>query len=216
MMQYLVGRKYVDDENGKIYEVEKIWFSASACAVVGSRRSLDGQVAHPGAVRTLGTLKLHYYWEGMRADVNNHCYACRSCMLRQVYYCQPKVPVQEYPQVHAPMGRVHMDITGRLPKTEEGNEYILVVKDYQTKYVKIHAIPNKEAKTISDILVRDIYKQFGPPAMLVLDRGTEFRNKLVREISNYYRVNRVCTPRFNPRSNGFVTRADIVERWWSK
>ena len=93
---------------------------------------------------------------------------------------------------------------GRVPKTEEGNEYILVVKDYQTKYVWIHAIPNKEAKTISDILVRYIYKQFGPPAMLVSDRGTEFRNKLVREISNYYRVNRVCTTRFNPRSNGFV------------
>jgi hypothetical protein len=41
-LQYLVGKRYIDDENGKLYEVAKVWFSRSQEAVVGTRRSLTG------------------------------------------------------------------------------------------------------------------------------------------------------------------------------
>jgi transposase InsO family protein len=99
---------------------------------------------------------------------------------------------------------MHMDLTGRLPRTEDGNEYIMVVKDYQTKYVWLIALPNKEAETIAGVLIRDVFKNFGPPEMLVSDRGTEFRNKIVDELSRQYRIKRICTTGFNPRSNGFV------------
>jgi transposase InsO family protein len=161
-------------------------------------------MAHTGSTRMLSTLRLHYYWDGMRTEAVGHCQNCRSCKLRQIYYCQPKVPVQEYPEVQAAMERVHLDITGRLTKTEEGNEYILVVKDFQTKYVWIFPIADKRAETIADLLVKYVFRPFGPPKILISDRGTEFRNKLVNAICKTYRVKRICTTRFNPRSNGFV------------
>jgi hypothetical protein len=41
-LQYLVGKRYIDDENGKLYEVAKVWFSRSHEAVVGTRRPLTG------------------------------------------------------------------------------------------------------------------------------------------------------------------------------
>ena len=77
VMQYLVGRKYMDDENGKTYEVEKIWFSASACAVVGIRRSLDGQVAAMdndcfyvhGPMGLLQLTELYYVGEELEDEV---------------------------------------------------------------------------------------------------------------------------------------------------
>jgi transposase InsO family protein len=84
-----------------------------------------------------------------------------------------------------------MDLTGRLPRTEDGNEYIMVVKDYQTKYVWLIALPNKEAETIAGVLIRDVFKNFGPPEMLVSDRGTEFRNKIVDELGRQYRIKRI-------------------------
>jgi hypothetical protein len=118
-------------------------------------------------------MKLHYHWEGMRVEAVDHCRQCRACSrLRQIYYCQPPVPVQEYPEVCHPMARMHMDLTGCLPRTEDGNDYIMVVKDYQTKYVWLIALPNKEAETIAGVLIRDVFKNFGPPEMLVSDRGT--------------------------------------------
>ena len=161
-------------------------------------------MSHTGSTRMVKTMRLHYYWDGMRQEAINHCQECRGCKLRQIYYSQPKVPIQEYPEVQAPMERLHMDITGILPTTRDGNKYILVVKDFQTKYVWIFAIPDKNAETIATILVKEVFKPFGPPRILVSDRGTEFRNKVVAEICKQYRVKRVCTTRFNPRSNGFV------------
>lgn len=321
-LQYLVGRKFIDDENGKLYVIDRIWYLDTAKAVVGTRRPLSGNqraydddcfyvygamgllqlselydvgneegepvkwpqsgvewelaqrgdqylrglleecdpggevessggevfrrivldeegatamhrkhstngrvlwqrmvpvvlrskclqifhegMAHTGSTRMLSTMKLHYYWDGMRTEAVDHCRECRSCKLRQIYYCQPKVPVQEYPEVQAAMERLHMDITGRLTRTEDGNEYILVVKDFQSKYVWIFPIPDKRAETIAGILVKHIFKPFGPPKVLISDRGTEFRNKIVNEVAKQYRVKRICTTRFNPRSNGFV------------
>ena len=41
-LQYLVMKQFIDDENGKLYEVAQVWYSRSQEAVVGTRRSLTG------------------------------------------------------------------------------------------------------------------------------------------------------------------------------
>lgn len=44
------------------------------------------------------------------------------------------------------MGRVHMDLTGPLVTTKDGHEYILVVKDFKTKFVWLFPLRNKDAE----------------------------------------------------------------------
>jgi hypothetical protein len=118
---------------------------------------------------------------------------------------KPKVPVQAYPEVRQTMGRLHLDLTGELPATDgNGNRYIMVVKDFMSKYVWIFAIPNKEAETVADILVSEIYSVFGAPQCLVTDNGTEFKNRLNNRLSKLYRVNKIHTTPYVPRSNGLV------------
>ena len=41
-LQWMVGKRYIDDENGRLYEVARVWFSKTAQAVVGSRRPMSG------------------------------------------------------------------------------------------------------------------------------------------------------------------------------
>jgi hypothetical protein len=41
-LQYLVGKKFVDEENGMEYQVEDIFYSTSAKIVLGHRRALAG------------------------------------------------------------------------------------------------------------------------------------------------------------------------------
>ena len=161
--------------------------------------------AHPGAWRMLQTIKLRFYWPAMRQEVSQHCAECRGCALRSKYHRQPKIPVQEYPEVLQPMGRMHVDLTGELPVTDgNGSKYILVVKDFHTKYVWLFAIKAKDAITVADQLVTELYCRWGIPEMVVTDRGTEFRNKLMKRINYIFRVNRIATTPYNPRSNGFV------------
>ena len=121
-------------------------------------------------------------------DILEHCEECTACKLRKAYNHRPKVPVQEYPVVGQTMKRLHMDLTGKLPKTEDGNEYVMVVKDFQSKFVWLFPLKDKREKTIAGVLVQQIYKVFGPPEMLVSDRGREFRNKTDKVISELYKI----------------------------
>jgi hypothetical protein len=107
--------------------------------------------AHPGATRVLDTTKLRFYWPAMRQEITSHCQGCRGCALRNSYLRRPKVPIQEYPDVRVPMGRVHIDLTGELPETD-GNKskYIMVVKDFHTKFVWLFAIRTKDAVAVAD------------------------------------------------------------------
>jgi hypothetical protein len=112
---------------------------------------------HAGASRGLATLKVHYFWEGMKDEMTDWCRSCVSFKLRNAYYCRPKVPVQSYPEVNQTMGRLQLDLTGELPLTADGNKYIMVVKDFMSKCAWMFAIPDKSAETVADILVSEIY-----------------------------------------------------------
>jgi transposase InsO family protein len=163
------------------------------------------QSAHPGMDRTLSTMKINYFWETMRIETQNHCAGCRMCELRKAYHGKPKVPVQKYPGVACPFSRMHIDLTGELPTTDgNGSKYIMVVKDYHTKFVWLFALKNKDAISVADMLVTELYCRWGIPETLVSDRGSEFRNKLEARIAHIFRVNKIATTPYNPRANGFV------------
>jgi hypothetical protein len=161
--------------------------------------------AHSGSWRMLHTNKLRFYWPAMRQEISQHCAECRGCALRSKYHRQPKIPVQEYPPVFLPLGRIHIDLTGELPLTEgNGSRYIMVVKDFHTKFVWLFDIKTKDAIAIADQLVTELYCRWGISELVITDRGTEFRNALVKRINHIFKVNRIATTPYNPRSNGFV------------
>jgi transposase InsO family protein len=110
-----------------------------------------------------------------------------------------------YPTVRQPFGRVHIDLTGELPTTDgNGSKYIMVVKDFHTKFVWLFALKSKDAVAVADQLVTELYCRWGIPEMLVSDRGSEYRNKLAKRIHHIFRVNKIATTPYSPRSNGFV------------
>jgi IS30 family transposase len=102
------------------------------------------------------------------------------------------------------MGRLHLDLTGELPLTEDGNKCIMVVKDFMSKYVWMFAIPDKSAETAADILVSEICTVFGSPKCLLTDNGTEFKNKLNNRLSKLYKVDKIDITPYAPTSNGSV------------
>ncbi|GFT62320.1 retrovirus-related Pol polyprotein from transposon 17.6 [Trichonephila clavipes] len=49
--------------------------------------------------------------------------------------------------------KVHFDILGPLPRSSDGNNNILVVMDYFTKWPEAYPIPDQEASTVAEVLV---------------------------------------------------------------
>jgi hypothetical protein len=59
-----------------------------------------------------------------------------------------------------------IDILGPLPRTDNGNIYIMVVGDYFTKWMVAIPIPDAEAKTVADKFVERIVSIFGVPLQI--------------------------------------------------
>ena len=68
-----------------------------------------------------------------------------------------------------------IDFVGPFPSSF-GNEYILVVVDYVSKWVEAVAAPKNDAKTVVKFLKKNIFARFGVPRILISDGGTHFCN----------------------------------------
>ena len=62
--------------------------------------------------------------------------------------------------VGAPTERIALDILGPLPVSEEGNKYLLVVSDYFTKWPEAYSLPNQEAITVAEVLVKEFVSRY--------------------------------------------------------
>ena len=159
---------------------------------------------HMGANRMLETIRLRYFWTRMDKDIISHVNGCINCKLRKSYQRKPRVPIMKYDDTDVPLDRVHVDLTGPLPITKVRHKYIMVIKDYLTKYVWLIPLRSKNAMEVAEAFVGEFICSAGIPGRVVSDRGTEFVNNLLDNVSKIMNINRICTTPYNPRADGFV------------
>ena len=61
-----------------------------------------------------------------------------------------------------------MDIYGPLPETKRGNQYVLVIADYFTKWMDFFPM---EAHTVPELFVYNFVRYFGASNYLHTDQG---------------------------------------------
>jgi len=83
-----------------------------------------------------------------------------------------------------------------------GNEYILVVLDYASKWVEAVAIPHNDAKTVVKFLKKNIFSRFGVPKILISDGGTHFCNNQLQKVLKQYNVTHKVASPYHPQNNG--------------
>ncbi|MCP4492582.1 MAG: hypothetical protein GY820_35540 [Gammaproteobacteria bacterium] len=66
------------------------------------------------------------------------------------------------PLVEEPMDRVGMDVL-KLPMSANGNNHVLVLQDYMTKYLFAYPVLNETAEEIGKLLVSRFFAKFGLP-----------------------------------------------------
>ena len=72
---------------------------------------------------------------------------------------------------------VGMDLIGPLKKTKNGNQYILTMTDYFSKYVESIALTDKQASTVAQRIFQ-VYCRQGAPVKILNDQGREFLNEV--------------------------------------
>ena len=155
--------------------------------------------------RTLYRVRDKFYWPSMVDDIKEYCKACTECaMQRRV---KNKTFLNSFDLTSAPNEVIGMDFLGPIrPSSIGGNNYVLVMTDYFTKWVEVAALPDTTALTTCKSLMEKIVLRHGPPKIIVTDRGSNFTAELFRELSKALGVKHRTTTAYHPQSNGHTER----------
>ena len=128
---------------------------------------------HLGITKTLHKVRDRFYWHGLRNDVEVWCKSCKMYCSRNNPQCKPRAPLVPS-KVGSPGDRLAMDIVGPFPKSDQGKKYVLIISDYFTRWTEAYPIPNQEAVTIAETLVKEYICRYGVPQYLHTDQGRNF------------------------------------------
>ncbi len=156
---------------------------------------------HLGRNKTMASVRRRFLWPGMSRDVELHVRQCDVCARYKTTGKSSRAGMKDY-RVGAPMERVCVDIVGPFPESDNGNKYGLVVTDCFTKFVEIYAMPNQEAATVAQLLVREFFSRYGVCRYLHSDQGTQFESKLFSEMCHLLGIKKTRTTPFRPQSDG--------------
>ena len=145
------------------------------------------QLAHEGlghnrSPRTYALLKRYYYWKGLKPMVRKHVQACK-------FWQEHNKQAVKYSKYNSeaepvPMKFISVDLIGEFhPPSMKGNRYALTVICMFTGYTFCIPIPNKKAETVLKAYMNHVYCKYGGSLKILSDNGTEFKIKLMEEVS---------------------------------
>ena len=163
----------------------------------------DLNAAHLEIDAVFEKVKERYYWPQMFEDIRNYINTCDTCQRRgSQQRVEPLIPIK----VKSPFYRIGIDIKGPLPRTEQGNRYIIVAMDYFTKWPEAKAIENIHAETVAKFIYEEIICRHGVPQEILSDRGTSFVNQIIDKLCENYQTKHRLTSPYRPQTNGMVER----------
>ncbi|CAG2186283.1 unnamed protein product [Mytilus edulis] len=163
---------------------------------------------HQGINRTWQRAKMcPFYWKGMRQSVIDYVKSCDICEEKK----DPKYTKRHELKSYITGGRferIGTDIAGPFPISNNGNMYIVVIEDYFTKFIEIFPIPNMEAKTVAEVMLKGWIKRYGCPLELHSDQGRQYESQLFQSICKFLEIDKTRTTPGHPRSDGLVERSN--------
>ena len=140
----------------------------------------------------------------MFADAVHYVRNCPECATVSGGGRVLRPPLHPIP-VNKPFQIVGVDIM-ELPKTAQGNKYVLVFQDFLTKWPMVYPIPDQKSQRIAEILVQEVVPFFGVPENLLSDRGANLLSHLMMDICKLLGIHKLNTTAYHPQCNGMVER----------
>lgn len=160
---------------------------------------------HSGIQGTYNRIKKHYFWNGMKSDIEKLIKTCDKCQLHK-NTIKKSVPLAVTPTSTTQFEKVSIDLVGPLPETEEGNKFLFTCQDDLSKYLIAIPIPNSEAITVANIFVTQVILVYSTPTYAISDNGVQFLSNIFKEVCKLFHIKRLFTTPYHPQSN-FVERS---------
>lgn len=132
--------------------------------------------------------------------------SCVLCQRRKRPTTPPSGLLQPLPCPASPFEVVGIDLYGPLPKTSNGNRWIVTAVDHLTRYAETACIQSGSAAEVADFFLRNILLRHGAPRVLLSDRGKVFLSSLLTEVLRASNTIHKTTSSYHPQTNGLTER----------
>lgn len=166
----------------------------------------DPTSGHLGISKTYQRVRGRYYWSGMYRSIQKYVRSCLLCQQRKQPPQQPAGLLQPILVPEKPFERVGIDLYGPLPKSSQGNHWVVVAIDHLTRYAETAALPHADSREVASFILHSIVLRHGSPRELLSDRGTVFLSQVVENILRECNVIHRCTSAYHPQTNGLTER----------
>ena len=162
---------------------------------------------HQGIARTFNKINTQYYWKGMRRQIKEYIQKCPTCQKNKTNNRTLKEPMVITTTANRAFEKIFLDVVGPLPRSNNGNNFILTLQDDLTKFAWAVPMENHEANTVAHHFVTQFVCLHGIPQSLVTDCGTEFLSKIFKEVCRLLKIRQTSTTPYHPQSNGSLERS---------
>ena len=176
--------------------------------------SLKGQIlnqahmAHFGAKKTYEILSRNYFWTNAYSDTVNFCKSCKECLLVKQKNIIPTEP-QAIQGIMRPGQYLQIDFVGKLPKSTNGNVFVLTVIDTFSRHLEVYPIKDMTAKNLINRLTHYV-TQFGCPQVIHSDNGGTFRSQEYINWTDALNIERRYSSIYHAQSLGRLERAHKI------
>lgn len=155
---------------------------------------------HVGSLKTIHSLKQICYFPSFHKTVRSVVKSCDICQK-----CKINTTLMSGPMQHVisqkPLEKLLVDFYGPLPVGIYGLQYIFVVLDNFSRFVKLFPLRRATAKACTNKLSQYYFPQYGIPLNLVSDHGRQFISKHWQQTLKKYHIQVGHTSVYHPQSN---------------
>ena len=159
--------------------------------------------AHFGQNKMQAMVRQNFYWPFMKSHIKEMCRVCVPC-------CLTKLKKGKRSKLKPVLSgyfnqRVHIDFL-KLPISERGNQYALVLICAFSKLVKIIPCQSRNSQLAADSIITHWVCQYGAMETIISDR--EFSSNLFLEMCKALHIERAMTTSNYPQCNGLAENAN--------
>jgi hypothetical protein len=175
-------------------------------------QSIHNQYGHLSYPALQNVFETRAWWPTMERDLHSFIAACPNC---QVHQRQRRGQEREYGQLVTdsniqPFQRWGIDLIGILPKTRQGNKWIITAIDYATGWPIAKALPSATEEEVAEFIFQEIYMHYGAPEEIFTDGGKNLWGSVVESYLKKISTHHHGTSPYHPRTNGKVERLNGI------
>ena len=147
-------------------------------------RAAHGDSTLSGIDRTTAAVSHAFYWPDLHADVAHFVRTCKTCAASKSSNHQ-RLGTETYSAIPMqPFTSWAMDLIGPMPRSKDGNEWIVTWVDRTSKTIEAAAAAHKHmsAEDLAKLTFQEICCQFGLPQNLTLDNDVRFVSSLWKSL----------------------------------